>query len=278
MPNEETIVTTAQTNGDVTEPAGNAAVGEQTPATEPTETTAGFEDGAGGAEDKTDDGPIGAKDAEHARKRRAYEKRQAELKEAELRAARDSAAIEILGGKNPYTGGEIKDSADVEEFFTMRAIEKQGGDPVSDFAKFHKQKQRDAAEAEKAKADDDAYVQSDLAAFRKAYPDVDIKELLEDERFVDYADGKIEKKVPLLKIYEGYSKLVGDTEKSAKTAAERAAAQALANHNSSAGSAKGSSAPADTPFTREQVMAMSQAEVDKNYDKIMRDMKSWPRS
>ena len=274
MPNEETIVTTAQTNGDVTEPAGNAAAGEQIPATEPLTEQDFTDGGAGGAVTDTEAAleAVKQRNAENARRRREAERQK------ELKSARESAIIEALGGKNPYTGGEIKDSADVEEFLAMRDIEKKGGDPVSDFAKFHKQKQRDAAEAEKAKADDDAYVQSDLAAFRKAYPDVDIKELLEDERFIDYADGKIEKKVPLSKIYEGYSKLVGDTTKSAKTAAERAAAQALANHNSSAGSAKGSSVAADTPFTREQVMAMSQAEVEKNYDKIMRDMKSWTKS
>ncbi len=273
MPNEETIVT-AQTNGEVTEPAGNAAAGEQTPATEPLTEQDFTDGGAGGAENDAEAALAAEKqrNAENARRRREAERQK------ELKSARESAIIEALGGKNPYTGGEIKDSADVEEFLAMRDIEKNGGDPVSDFAKFHKQKQRDAAEAQKAKEADDAYVQSDLAAFKKAYPDVDIKELLGDERFVDYADGKLEKKVPLAKIYEGYSRLVGDTAKSAKTAAERAAAEALANKNASPGSAQGSAGAADVPFTREQVQAMSQAEVSKHYDKIMRDMKSWPRS
>ena len=270
MPNEETIVTTAQTNGDVTEPAGNAAAGEQTPATEPTETTAGFEDGAGGAEDKTDDGPIGAKDAEHARKRRAYEKRQAELKEA-----RESAIIEALGGKNPYTGGEIKDSADVEEFLAMRDIEKKGGDPVSDFAKFHKQKRKEEADKAKAEEEDAEYVQSDLDAFREAYPDVGIEQLLSDEAFLDYADGKLEKKVPLAKIYEGYTRLVGNSGNDARKKAEAKAAQALANKQSSPGSAHSTATASDAPYTPEDVKKMSPAEVSKNYDKIIRDMKTW---
>lgn len=271
MPNEETIVTTAQTNGDVTEPAGNAAAGEQTPATEPLTEQDFTDGGAGGAETDTEAAleAVKQRNAENARRRREAERQK------ELKSARESAIIEALGGKNPYTGGEIKDSADVEEFLAMRDIEKKGGDPVSDFAKFHKQKQRDAAEAEKAKADDDAYVQSDLAAFRKAYPDVDIKELLEDERFIDYADGKIEKKVPLSKIYEGYSKLVGDTTKSAKTAAERAAAQALANKSASPGSSTSSNNVESEYFTPEQVDAMTPAEIRKNLSKIDNSMKKW---
>ena len=37
----------------------------------------------------------------------------------------------------------MKDSADVEEYLTMKEIESKGGDPLADFSKFHKAKEKE---------------------------------------------------------------------------------------------------------------------------------------
>ena len=63
------------------------------------------------------------------------------IKKAE-ETAREKAIIEVLNGKNPYTNEEIKDHADVEEYLLMKEIEKNGGDPLSDFSKYQKEKDK----------------------------------------------------------------------------------------------------------------------------------------
>ena len=85
-----------------------------------------------------------AQNSENARRRREAERR-AEIKKAE-EAAREQAIIETLGGRNPYTGEEMKDHTDVEEYLAMREIDKEGGDPLTDFSKFQKRKERERAE------------------------------------------------------------------------------------------------------------------------------------
>ena len=81
--------------------------------------------------------------AENARRRREAERQQ------ELKKAREETIIETLDGRNPYTGEEMKDSEDVAEYLTMKRIEKEGGDPLSDFSKYAKKQNREAAEAAK---------------------------------------------------------------------------------------------------------------------------------
>ena len=69
----------------------------------------------------------------------ARERRRAEQKKA-LEKARYDAIIEALDGENPYTHEKMEDGADVEEYLTMKEIEKQGKDPITDYHKFLKDK------------------------------------------------------------------------------------------------------------------------------------------
>ena len=55
----------------------------------------------------------------------ARERRKAE-REAELKKVRNEAIIETLGGENPYTHEKMEDEADVQEYLTMKEIEKSG--------------------------------------------------------------------------------------------------------------------------------------------------------
>lgn len=206
--------------------------------------------------------------SQNARRRREAE-RQAELKKT-AEEAREKAIIETLGGKNPYTDEEMKDSADVKEYLTMREIEKNGGDPLSDFAKYHKKQERERAEEEQKRKDKEKWFIDDRADFVSKYPDVDIEALIKDEDFAEYADGKVGE-VPLSKIYEGYAKFTAKYEKKAK----QIATQRVANQKASPGSLS-STNPSDSGFyTKEQVEKMSTEEIKKDYEKVRASMAKW---
>lgn len=142
MPEE--IKKTAQETVETTEVGGNADTDESKEQVNDVE----FADSE---QDKSSEEPKSEtktqtkeQNSENARRRREAE-RQAELKRVEA-ATREKAIIETLNGKNPYTNGEMKDHADVEEYLLMKEIEKNGGDPLADFSKYQKEKQRKKAE------------------------------------------------------------------------------------------------------------------------------------
>ena len=248
------------------------------------------EDGGAGADGEDEDGkteegdkPEGKKpqtakeNAENARRRREQE--QAQRIEAASRKARVDAIIDALDGKNPYTGEPMKDAHDVAVYETMKRIEKSGGDPVKDFARASAEDAR-KAEATRTQADEDRrWYADDLAAFRKAYPDVDAQELLSDPDFGEYAEAQVKAKVPLAKIYGGYEKLRAKFQREADQKAEAAkdgAARALANARAGVGSKAGSRQVSDGGFyTRAQVESMTPGERERNMDKIIDSMSKW---
>ena len=248
------------------------------------------EDGGAGAdeedeesEDEDGDKPQGKKtqtskeNAENARRRREQE--QARRIEAASRKARVDAIIDALDGKNPYTGEPMKDAHDVAVYETMKRIEKSGGDPVKDFARVSADDAR-KAEATRTQADEDRkWYADDLAAFRKAYPDVDAQELLSDPDFGEYAEAQVKAKVPLAKIYGGYEKLRAKFQKEADQKAEAAkdgAARALANARAGVGSKAGSADNLGVGFfTPEEVNRMTPAEIEKNREAIRKSMSRW---
>lgn len=248
------------------------------------------EDGGASADEEDEEGkteeedkPEGKKpqtakeNAENARRRREQEHRNA--LEAAARKARVKAIIDAHDGKNPYTGEPMKDAHDVAVYETMKRIEKNGGDPVKDFAKASAEDAR-KAEATRTQADEDRkWYADDLAAFRKAYPDVDAQKLISDPDFGEYAEAQVKAKVPLATIYGGYEKLRAKFQKEADQKAEAAkdgAARALANARAGVGSASGSrQAPNGGFYTRAQVESMTPAERERNMDKIIDSMSKW---
>lgn len=202
--------------------------------------------------------------AEYARKRR-----EAELN-AKLKSEREKTIIETLNGRNPYTGAEMKDTADVEEFLAQQEIARSGGDPVSDYSKHLKDKEREKARLEAEQSQKEAWFRDDCNAFAEKYPEVRIDELVRDQRFLSFADGKIGNR-PLTEIYDGFLRLTDGYEK----AVTKKAAQIAANASASPGSLTGSEPAESGYFTREQVQAMSQADVNRNLDAIRRSMKKW---
>lgn len=232
-----------------------------------TTNTASFEDGDGGESAPAEAAKPKQSDAlnrEYARKRRESEHAR------KVEEARVNAVIETLGGKNPYTNEPMTDATDVEEFLLMRRIETEGGDPLTDYAKYRKAADKDGAKSAKERADKDAWYSSDREAFIKAHPTVNLQELLADEGFRGYADGKVGR-VPLATIYEGYQAIVGRVDGKAKDLA----AQAIANKQASPGSTAATGAAESDFFTQEQVRKMSAKEIHDNYEKIRKSMAKW---
>lgn len=245
--------------------------------TEEKTTDASFTDGGnegveeGAKEPAKADKPAQTKEqnSEFARKRREAE-RQKELKDV-----RDKTIIETLGGKNPYTDEPMTDSLDVEEYLTMKEIEKNGGDPVADFAKHQKENARRTSEQEKTEAETREWYRKDGEAFAKKYPDVSLEMLESDAMFRDYAEGKVGKR-PLTEIWEGYQKLVGNKGADGKEKnALQMAAQVIANRKAAVGSVANANGGNSTILTREEVSKMSVQECEKKYDIIIKSMPHW---
>lgn len=202
--------------------------------------------------------------SENARRRREAERQK------EIQAAREQAIIETLGGKNPYTNEEMKDSADVQEYLTMREIESKGGDPLADFSKFHKAREKERIAKQTKEQEEAEWYRNDYADFVSKHPDVDMNTLVKDKQFQTFASGKVGT-LPLSEIYEGYAELIAEFEKKSK----QKAAQILANQKASPGALSSPNGNGEGLFTREQVQAMTPEEVHKNYDKIRASMRKW---
>lgn len=214
---------------------------------------------------------------ENARKRREME--EAVRIKAATDKARVQAILDVTGGINPYNNEPMKDAQDVAVYERMRRIEKDGGDPVRDYAKAMAADEREA-EATRVQAEDTAkWYRDDLAAFEMAYPDVDAGALLADPEFNEYAEAQVKAKVPLAKIYGGYERLREKFAREAEAkvkAAQDGAAQALANARAGVGGKSADPAGAgEVFFTKAQVDAMSEAEIARNQDAIWKSMQKW---
>lgn len=172
------------------------------------------------------------RNAEFARKRREAE-RKAELERAK-EEARNNAIIEFTNGVNPYTDEEIKDKVDIEKYLAMKEIEKNGGDPIADYHKVQSKKQKEEIETRRKADDEKQWYANDRKDFFSKHPemkDSDLSELLKNEQFLLYGEGKFGN-MPLAAIYDGYNKVVATFENRAKSMAEKM----YANKQSSPGS------------------------------------------
>ncbi len=202
--------------------------------------------------------------SENARRRREMERQR------EIKQAREKAIIETLSGKNPYNNEDMKDSADVEEYLTMKEIEAKGGDPLADYSKYHKAKEKEKIAKESQDEQNAEWYAKDKNAFTNKYPDVKLDSLVQDKQFQLFASGKVGK-LPMTEIYEGFVSLVSSYEKKSKQIAK----QLVANSKSTPGSLSSPNANDNGYFTREQVQKMTQKEVSENYDKIRTSMSKW---
>lgn len=271
MPEE---IKTAQTS-EQTSQGGAAAAAEEKEGTSAEFTDSELSPSGEGKEGEQDDGAKNAEDAQSKEKNREFARarREAERKR-ELERVRYEAIKEALG-KNPYTGQPITDAEDVEEYLVMKEISDKGGDPVADYSTHIKEKKRETAKSAAEEKRTKEWYENDRKAFEDKYPDVKFDELIKNERFADYADGKVGKK-PISDIYEGFLKFEGkDSAATAGKKAQEIAAQMVANKRASVGALGTPGGAEDGFLTREDVAKMSVAECEKNYDKIIKSMPRW---
>jgi len=189
---------------------------------------------------------------EQARKRREEERKASETK------IRNESIIDTLEGKNPFTGEEMKDDSDVQEYLNMREIKRNGGDPLADFPKYLKEKERKAQAEAKEIEENNLRARSDIEAFKTENPNIDIRELLQDEDFKDYADGKVGVK-SLNQVYRGFIALQAKIAKKEQAKA----AQTIANNNSTPGSARNNREDQEIDWG-----SMSSEEFERRYAEI----------
>lgn len=269
---EEIKTATAQTSGEESQAGNNAgagAQGENLNDTTFTDTHAAGESAEKSTPERDNGIAVGITQSKEVNAENARRRREAE-RQRELKEAREKAIIDALGGKNPYTGGDMKDADDVAEFLAMQEIEKRGGDPVSDYSHYAKEQARERRESERQEEEKRRWYESDRAAFIAKYPDADLNALIENKSFRIFAEGKVGER-PLAEIYESYLAMTGEIEAEAK----HTVAQTVANATASPGSLSGGGQVESDFFTLEQVRRMTPAQIDANYDKIMASRKRW---
>jgi hypothetical protein len=213
----------------------------------------------GKAESKPEASPENNKpqktNADYARERRKAEQEKA------IKKARIEATIEALNGENPYTHEKMEDEADVQEYLTMREIEKSGKDPIADYSRFVKQKTKDEARQAEAKSVQEEWLKNDKKDFITKHPDVNLDELLSDETFRTFATGKVGA-MPMSDIYTDYNSFIGKIEERARDRA----AQVLANTSATPGKLSTN----NTPPPAKSYSEMSSAEFEKVVARVKR--------
>lgn len=204
-------------------------------------------------------------------------RRREEQLNAKLREARVNTIIEVLGGKNPFTGKDMTDAHDVEVYERMKRIQKSGGDPIADYAttlaEEQRQAERSSREAANAKEDFNSWAQKDGLNFAKAHPDVNVSKLFQDDTFKTIAEPLLERQVPMTEIYKIYQSTqsnIDSVKQRAKKQLKDEVASNIANERASAGALKAKGDNEGALYTREQLAAMSQEELEANWDKVER--------
>lgn len=166
---------------------------------------------------------------ENSKYAQARRKAEAEM-EAKVKEAYQKGRMESFIGKlNPYTNTPINDETDIQVYENMYALDKQGKDPVADYASYVADKQRQELKEKQEKEKLQREAENDIAEFTEKYPDVNLSELLENETFKDYIEGK---RKPLTTLYENYKKM----ENSFRNKAVDVAKQTIANSQATPGS------------------------------------------
>lgn len=194
---------------------------------------------------------------EFARKRREQEK------QALIKKTREQAIIDALDGINPFTGEAMTDSTDVDEYLTMKEIEKSGGDPVNDYRAKSKEKQKEVIAKQAQEQQQNDWFKKDRDAFVEKFPDVKVEELIQNKKFSLFCRGKVGS-VPLAELYEGFQEL----EKTYQTEAELKVSQQVANRAATPGSLS-----TDKTATAKSYSDMSSEEIDAIVERVKRGEK-----
>ena len=147
------------------------------------------------------------KDASFAEKRREKERKEREEREAKIKEeAKIEGKIEALK-VNPFTNEKIVDAEDLKIYEIQKKLDDEGLDPISDLPKRLAEINRKEREKQKSLEEEKAKIEQglkkDIEDFKKAYPDVDLSTLGNDEEYLKFAEGKIGRWTTA-EIYEAY--------------------------------------------------------------------------
>ena len=151
-------------------------------------------------------------------RRRAEEEAQKKIeqarKEAYEKGLEQGKIQSYIGKQNPYTGQDIKDNYDVQEYLEMFELDSNGKDPISGYRELQKEKARKEAE-EKIKAEEkekqDNWYKDDTKDFVEKYSVEKLQELTKDADFNLFAEGKIGKEKVILAKPQTYMNLSGES-------------------------------------------------------------------
>lgn len=199
------------------------------------------------------------KSASQAEKRREREAKEQAIREKIERESYRKGIVDAVGGVNPYTGEKIQDEADVDEYLLMKKLDKEGKDPIEDYAAAVKGEKR--AKAEQAQAEKNR--REEIAEFSKRYPSVDLTALLQDPRFGKFAGKRVQNE-SLANVYADYLEFTQGEEAIIERKAAVKAKQAEMKKRVSPGSLQGDGTNAPNKFVKD----MSDAEFEKHLARV----------
>ena len=160
----------------------------------------------------------------------AKQRREKEERDKEIQDAYKKGRLEALKGKmNPFTNTPIKDEADIEMYEAMCKLEAEGKDAISDYAEYIANEKREKAKRDQRDQEIQEQAKKDVEEFNLKYPKINLTELLEDETFKDYCEGKNKS---LVTLYDNFLKL----QNKFRTDSMKQAENAIANTISTPGS------------------------------------------
>lgn len=167
-------------------------------------------------------------------RRKAEEDANKKIEEAKAKAYEEGKLAVYKGKINPYTNRPITDLADAEMYETMYQLEQDGKDPINDLpdALLNKRKEENRVIQEKKNLEEKT--KKEVDEFVSKYPDVNLKELLDDSFFNDYIRGKDNS---LTELYEGFNNF----KNAFRNSAIEVAKQTIANAQATPGSLNGDS-------------------------------------
>lgn len=254
----EEVKNTAETNEDV---ADTAADGQSTEQAE--QTTAPVESESQNTPEAKEQSPVQTKEknAEYARARREREQAQA-IEKARMTAAEEERVKSVIEfvKTNPYTEKPITNAEEVKQYLRMKAISDKGGDPVKDYADEIDREQKEKSKKEAEKAEYQQKIVSDVNDFRKEHPDLNLNEMLQNDKLFQALlignEGK-----SLNDVYNEYDAIISGITKNV----EKKLTSEAAKNQSGVGSVQ-TNGSANPGITKTQFRKMSVDERSKLYE------------
>lgn len=147
------------------------------------------------------------RNSEYARKRREQEENERKKHEEELRKQIEKEVKLGMYKTNPYTNEPIKDEEDIRQYEIQKALDDEGKDPIHDYpkrvAELNRKEKAEAKKKQEQEQKEQENLKKDLMDFKEKYPDVDLRQLADDDSFIEFSEGK-SGRWTTAEIYEAY--------------------------------------------------------------------------